>query len=86
MHSRVKNIGLDGSGTHSKESKKNKKWDSILSSSGKEIKFEKLEIDKRIARRFKNRYGTVVGIVIGKFKRFVKLIIFKLNPRFLEQF
>jgi len=86
VYSRVKNIGLDGSGTHSKESKRNAKWDSLLSSSDKEILFKKLKIDKRIARRFRNRYGTVVGFVIGKLKRFVKLIILKINPRFLEQF
>jgi hypothetical protein len=84
VHSRVKNIGLDGSGTHSKDSKKNKKWDSLLNSSEEEIIFEKLEIDKRIARIFRNRYGTLMSLAFGEFKRLVKTIVLRVNPHFLE--
>jgi hypothetical protein len=84
VHSRVKNIGLDGSGTHSKDSKKNKKWDSLLNSSEEEIIFEKLKIDKGIARIFRNRYGTLTSLAFGKFKRLVKIIVLWVNPHFLE--
>lgn len=83
VHSRVKNIGLDGSGTHSKASKRNAKWDSLLNSSNKEVVFEKLVIDKRITRIFKNRYGTVISSVLAKGKGLARLIITRINPNIL---
>ena len=82
VYSRVKNIGLDGSGTHSRASKRNAKWDSLLNSSNREVVFEKLVIDKRITRIFKNRYGTVISSVLAKSKGLVKLIITRINPKY----
>lgn len=83
VYSRVKNIGLDGSGTHSRASKRNAKWDSLLNSSNKEVVFEKLVIDKRITRIFKNRYGTITSSVLAKGKGLAKLIITRINPNIL---
>lgn len=85
VYSRVKNIGLDGSGTHSRASKRNAKWDSLLNSSDNEVIFENLSIDRRIIKIFRRRYGTVLTSLIEKLKRFVKPIIQKINPRFRKQ-
>lgn len=85
VYSRVKNIGLDGSGTHSKSSKRNVKWNSLLNSSDNEVIFENLSIDRRIIKIFRRRYGTVLTSLIEKLKRFVKPIIQKINPRFCKQ-
>lgn len=84
IYSRVKNIGLDGSGTHSKQNKKNTRWDSLLNTSERNVVFEYLSIDKRIMRVFKKRYGTVTSSILGKVKRVIKKIILKINPKLLE--
>lgn len=55
--SRIKNIGLDGSGTHSKQSKENQKWESALNKNQNPVIFAKLSINTKINRAFRARYG-----------------------------
>ena len=75
VYSRVKNIGLDGSGTHSKRSKEHARWDPLLNTTNSTIKLENLSVDKRIARLFRARYGTVMSAMVGKGKRLITLIL-----------
>lgn len=53
--SRVKNIGLDGSGTHSGISNR---YDSSLNTSTKKCEFDHPELNDKIIRLFKDRFGT----------------------------
>lgn len=41
------------------------------------------ELDKRITRIFKNRYGTVISSVLAKGKGLARLIITRINPNIL---
>lgn len=64
--SRIKNIGLDGTGTHSGISSK---YDVTLSDNVPKCRFDKPNLDKRIVKSFKDKFGTgfdyfIIGIKI----------------------
>lgn len=74
--SRVKNIGLDGTGTHSGCSSK---YDVILKNNIKKHKFEKINIDNRILKSFKNQFGTKRDFFVIRMKVFIKKILYRLS-------
>jgi len=53
VNSRIKNIGLDGSGTHSGESNH---FDVAINDKNKKCIFEEVEMNKEISKRFQNHY------------------------------
>lgn len=70
--SRIKNIGLDGSGTHSGISSK---YDATLYKGEIQCKFDKPELDSRILKSFKNKFGTRFDYMIINIKSCIKKII-----------
>lgn len=52
--SRVINLGFDGTGTHCFASEE---YDTVLNQQGENCRFEWLEIDRKIAKEFKNKYS-----------------------------
>jgi len=70
--SRIKNIGFDGSGIHHDVSSK---FDVSFETNISECKFENLDLDRKVARKFKNIFGTRLPYFVSFFyKRIVKLI------------
>lgn len=70
--SRIRNIGLDGTGTHSGITSK---YDSVLSTGTDEYSMEKISLDKRIVKSFRNQYGTGFEYLIIEIKRFLKKLL-----------
>ncbi|WP_282938859.1 glycosyltransferase [Paenibacillus sp. RC67] len=70
--SRIKNIGLDGTGTHSGVTSK---YDAILNESTERCKFYDAKLDPRIVKSFKDKYGTSFDYFIIGVKRNIKKIL-----------
>jgi len=70
--SRIKNIGLDGTGTHSGITSK---YDAIISKSTNKCKFEPLNLDVKIVKAFKDQFGTTFDYMIFGFKNYIKRIL-----------
>lgn len=70
--SRIKNIGLDGSGTHSGASFK---YDAIISEANAKCRFETLAVDPRIIKTFKDQFGTGLDYLIINLKTYLKLLL-----------
>jgi hypothetical protein len=73
--SRVKNIGLDGSGTHSGVTVK---FDTILSDGKSKCIFDKPRVNRHILKNFKDYYGTSFDYFIIGIKKLVKKLLNKL--------
>ncbi|WP_286230067.1 glycosyltransferase [Neobacillus mesonae] len=69
--SRIKNIGLDGTGTHSGVTTK---FDTDFNENTQKCQFENLEIDHRIVKKFQDYYGTAFDYFIIGIKRVIKKI------------
>lgn len=68
--SRVRNIGLDGSGTHSKATSK---YTVDLYDAPEKCRFEYPGLNEKIIRRFKNYYGSaLLYFIIGIKKKIIK--------------
>jgi hypothetical protein len=67
--SRIKNIGLDGSGTHSGITSK---YDVNLNNHFQKCHFDQPDLDKRILKAFKNQYGSSYINALRNFKYFIK--------------
>lgn len=70
--SRIKNIGLDGTGTHSGISSK---YDAIMADGQSQCVFEHIELEKRIVKAFKNQYGTSSNFLVIELKTLVKRLL-----------
>jgi hypothetical protein len=67
--SRIKNIGLDGTGTHSGITSK---YDTDMSNGEDLCKFEQIDMDSRIVKCFRNQFGTVYDTFIISLKKHIK--------------
>jgi hypothetical protein len=67
--SRIKNIGLDGSGTHSGVTSK---YDVNLNKHFQKCHFDRPHLDKKILRAFKNQYGSSYINALRYIKYFMK--------------
>ncbi len=67
--SRVRNIGLDGTGTHSGT---NSKFDVTLNNCNHRCKFEAVELDNRIIKSFRIQFGTNLDYIVIKIKAYIK--------------
>lgn len=70
--SKIKNIGLDGTGTHSVICSN---YDAILNDCNQKCKFDKLNLDYRILKSFKNKFGTSLDYFIIGIKLFIKKML-----------
>ncbi|MNC75440.1 hypothetical protein D3C75_1269700 [compost metagenome] len=70
--SRVKNIGLDGSGTHSGISSR---YDTSLNTSTKKCEFDHPELNDKIIRLFKDRFGTRFEYFVIWNKKLIKKML-----------
>lgn len=70
--SRIKNIGLDGTGTHSGISSK---YDAVISNGTDRCEFELLDLDTRIVKAFKDQSGTAFDYVIIGLKIYIKRLL-----------
>ncbi|MCE3202836.1 glycosyltransferase family 2 protein [Paenibacillus sonchi] len=70
--SRVKNIGLDGSGTHSGISSR---YDTSLNTSTKKCEFDHPELNDIIIRSFKNKFGTRFEYFVIWNKKIIKKML-----------
>jgi hypothetical protein len=63
--SRIKNIGLDGTGTHSGVTSK---YDTEISDGLIKCKFETINLDRRIIKSFRDHFGTGLdfSLIVGK--------------------
>lgn len=69
VKSRIKNIGLDGTGTHSGITTS---YDVEIDNSISRCKFSDPELDHRILKNFQNHYGSRFNYLLIKPKRFIK--------------
>jgi Glycosyl transferase family 2 len=70
--SRIKNIGLDGSGTHSGITSK---YDVVLNDSSQKCRFDKPHLDERILKTFRDQFGTRYDyFLIGMKRTIIKLL------------
>ncbi|WP_417168674.1 sugar transferase [Terrihalobacillus insolitus] len=72
IKSRVKNIGLDGTGTHSG---KNNKFDVTIPSSGEKVNLSNPKLNNEILKKFKDYFGTKWDWRIIRLKRTIKKIM-----------
>lgn len=72
VESRIKNIGLDGSGTHSGV---NSHYDIELNSQLKSCNFDDPGFDKRILKRFQNHYMSLLKFYLIKPKAVIKRLL-----------
>ncbi|MDA1586596.1 glycosyltransferase [Bacillus cereus group sp. TH230-1LC] len=73
--SRIENIGLDGSGTHSGVTKA---FDARLNNEeNKYCKFDKPEIDDKIVQSFRDKFGTTFERFVIKSKTYIKKLLRK---------
>lgn len=70
--SRIKNIGFDGTGTHSGISSI---YDTVIYNGTDKCKFERLDLDARIVKIFKDQYGTAFDNGIKQLKRYLKRLL-----------
>ena len=70
--SRIKNIGLDGTGTHSGITSK---YNAVISNGTDKCEFEPLDLDARIVKAFKNQFGTDFDYVIIRLKTYIKRLL-----------
>ena len=67
--SRIRNIGLDGTGTHSSATSK---FDVILNNGNNLCKFEIIKLDKRIVKSFQRQFGTSFNYFVFGVKAYIK--------------
>ena len=67
--SRIRNIGLDGTGTHSGVTSK---FDVILNNGNSRCEFETVKLDKRIVKSFRDQFGTSFNYFIIDIKKYIK--------------
>lgn len=72
VQSRIKNTGLDGSGTHSGLTTQ---YDVNFKIDNEICKFEDLKINPEISKKFQNHYMTLLNYYLFKSKKIVKKII-----------
>ena len=72
VQSRIKNIGLDGSGTHSGLTNH---YDINFKTDNLTCNFEELKIDLEISKKFQNHYMSLFDYYVMKLKKTVKKII-----------
>lgn len=72
--SRIKNIGLDGSGTHSGVSFK---YDTPLSDGLNQCRFGRIEPDRRIVKMFRDHFGNEFDYFVLNLKKCIKRFIGK---------
>ncbi|QRN85477.1 glycosyltransferase [Clostridia bacterium] len=72
VKSRIKNIGLDGTGTHSGTSSR---YDFEVSQDNGICNFENVELNKLIVKRFQEHYMKLHDYYIFRFKKMVKKLI-----------
>ncbi|MBP3964816.1 sugar transferase [Paenibacillus lignilyticus] len=70
--SRIRNVGLDGTGTHSGISSK---YDAILNDSIQKCRFDNPNLDYRIVKSFKDKFGTNFDYFVIGIKRLIKRMI-----------
>ena len=70
--SRIKNIGLDGTGTHSGITSK---YNAVISNGTDKCEFEPLDLDARIVKAFKNQFGTDFDYIIIRLKTYIKRLL-----------
>ena len=70
--SRIKNIGLDGTGTHSGI---NPKYDTVISDGSKGCKFENVELNSRIVKSFRDQFGTSFDCFVIGAKSYIKRLL-----------
>ena len=70
--SRIKNIGLDGTGTHSGISSK---YDAVICNGTDKCEFELLDLDTRIVKVFKDQFGKAFDYVIIGLKIYIKQLL-----------
>lgn len=73
--SRINNIGLDGSGTHSGFCSH---YDSLLNNNYTKCKFEDPGINYKLLKTFKNYYGTSFRYFLNKLKKHIKFALLKI--------
>jgi acetyltransferase-like isoleucine patch superfamily enzyme len=70
--SRIRNIGLDGMGTHSGITLK---FDVILNDGNNRYEFETVELDKRIVKSFRDQFGTSFDYFVIGLKTYIKRLL-----------
>jgi len=70
--SRIRNIGLDGTGTHNGTTSK---FDVILNNSNNKCKFETVKLDKRIVKSFRDQFGTSFDYFVVGIKAYIKSLL-----------
>lgn len=71
VQSRIQNIGLDGSGTHSANTNR---FNSKINDNFSNVKFENIELNKNIVKKFRNYYLGFRGAFILNIKTIIKKI------------
>jgi hypothetical protein len=72
VRSRIKNIGLDGSGTHSSITTY---YEADFNENNTECNFEDVEINRKIAKKFQNHYMSLFQYWLNNLKRIAKIIV-----------
>ena len=70
--SRIKNIGLDGTGTHSRITSR---YDAVISNGTDKCEFEPLDLDARIVKAFRDQFGTTFDYMIIRIKGYTKKLL-----------
>jgi len=70
--SRIKNIGLDGTGIHSGITSK---YDTVISNVAEKCRFERLDLDSRIVKSFRDQFGTKFDYLIIGLKSYIKKLL-----------
>lgn len=73
VESRIRNIGLDGTGTHSGVTTK---YEVILTDGKRKCVFDNLGFEPQIIRSFKDHFGTELDFFVAKTKCLIKKILF----------
>jgi len=70
--SRISNIGLDGTGTHSGVSSN---YDVVIGSGKNKCTFEDIDLDERVVKAFKNQFGTAADFWQSGVKAYIKKVL-----------
>jgi len=70
--SRIRNIGLDGTGTHSGISSK---YDAIIGDGNNRCRFEMINLDRRIVKLFRDQFGTEFDYFVINMKTYIKKLL-----------
>ena len=70
--SRIRNIGLDGTGTHSSATSK---FDVILNDGNNRCEFETVKLDNRIVKSFRDQFGTSFDYFVVGIKAYIKRLL-----------